>query len=52
MAKRKKRTAEEIAQERELELQSDANLRKLRELVARGRAELEDQRRREGPAGF
>ena len=49
--KRKKRTPEEIAQEREWRVQSDANLRRLRELVDRGWAELEDRRRREATAG-
>jgi hypothetical protein len=47
--RKKKRTAEEIAQEREWQLQSDANLRRLRELVDRGWAEL--QQRRDGEAG-
>jgi hypothetical protein len=47
--KRKKRTAEEIAQEREWQRQSDANLRRLRELVDRGWAELHERRR--GEAG-
>jgi hypothetical protein len=45
--KRKKRTAEEIAQEREWQRQSDANLRRLRELVDRGWAELHERRRGE-----
>jgi hypothetical protein len=45
--KRKKRTPEEIAQEREWRRQSDENLRRLRELVDRGWAELEERRRRE-----
>lgn len=45
--KRKKRTAEEIAQEREWQLQSDANLQRLRELVDRGWAELKERRGRE-----
>jgi hypothetical protein len=45
--KRKKRTPEEIAQEREWRTESDANLRRLRELVDRGWAELEERRRRE-----
>jgi hypothetical protein len=49
--KRKKRTAEEIAQEREWRRQSDANLRRLRELVDRGWAKLEERRRRESAAG-
>jgi Spy/CpxP family protein refolding chaperone len=40
--KRKKRTPEEIVQEREWRVQSDANLRRLRELVDRGWAELEE----------
>jgi hypothetical protein len=48
--KRKKRTPEEIAQEREWQAQSDANLRRLRELVDRGWAELEERRRREAAA--
>jgi hypothetical protein len=48
--KRKKRTPEEIAQEREWRAQSDANLRQLRELVDRGRAELEERRRRKATA--
>ena len=43
--KRKKRTPDEIAQEREWRTQSDANLRRLRELVDRGWAELEERRR-------
>jgi hypothetical protein len=43
--KRKKRTPDEIAQEREWRVQSDANLRRLRELVDRGWAELEERRR-------
>ena len=47
--KRKKRTAEEIAQEREWQRQSDANLQRLRELVDRGWAELKE--RRGGEAG-
>lgn len=47
--KRKKRTAEEIAQAREWQLQSDANLQRLRELVDRGWAELKE--RRGGEAG-
>jgi hypothetical protein len=49
--KRKKRTPEEIAQEREWRVQSDANLRRLRELVDRGWAELEERRRREPASG-
>ncbi|HEY8726792.1 MAG TPA: hypothetical protein VIL91_08840 [Gaiellaceae bacterium] len=48
--KRKKRTPEEIVQEREWRAQSDANLRRLRELVDRGWAELEERRRREATA--
>jgi hypothetical protein len=48
--KRKKRTPEEIAQEREWRVQSDANLRRLRELVDRGWIELEERRRREAAA--
>ncbi len=48
--KRKKRTPEEMAQEREWQAQSDANLRRLRELVDRGWADLEDRRRRESAA--
>ena len=48
--KRKKMTPEEIAQEREWRVQSDANLRRLRELVDRGWAELEERRRREAAA--
>jgi hypothetical protein len=48
--KRKKRTPEEIAQEREWRAQSDANLRRLRELVDRGWADLEERRRRESAA--
>jgi Xaa-Pro aminopeptidase len=47
--KRKKRTAEEIAHQREWQIQSDANLQRLRELVHRGWAEL--QVRRRGEAG-
>jgi hypothetical protein len=45
--KRKKRTAEEVAQEREWQLQSDANLQRLRELVDRGWAELQERHRGE-----
>jgi hypothetical protein len=45
--KRKKRTPEEIARERQWRVESDANLRRLRELVDRGWAELEERRRRE-----
>ena len=45
-----KRTPEEIAQEREWRVQSDANLRRLRELVDRGWTELEERRRREAAA--
>jgi hypothetical protein len=48
--KRKKRTPEEIAEEREWRAQSDANLGRLRELVDRGRAGLEERRRREAAA--
>jgi hypothetical protein len=48
--KRKKMTPEEIAQEREWRVQSDANLRQLRELVDRGWAEIEERRRREAAA--
>jgi hypothetical protein len=47
MARKRKRTPDEIAQEREWRAQSDANLRRLRELVDRGWAELEERRRRE-----
>jgi hypothetical protein len=50
MARKRKRTPEEIAQEREWRVQSDANLRRLRELVDRGWAELEERRRREAAA--
>jgi hypothetical protein len=49
--KRKKRTPEEIAQVREWRVQSDENLRRLRELVDRGWAELEERRRREPATG-
>jgi hypothetical protein len=49
--KRKKRTPEEIADEREWRRQSDENLRRLRELVDRGWAELDERRRREAAAG-
>jgi hypothetical protein len=49
--KRKKRTPEEIAQEREWRIQSDANLRRLRELVDRGWAELRARQRGEGATG-
>jgi hypothetical protein len=49
--KRKKRTPEEVAREREWRRQSDENLRRLRELVDRGWAELEERRRREGATG-
>jgi hypothetical protein len=45
--KRKKRTPEELARERQWRAESDANLRRLRELVDRGWAELEERRRRE-----
>jgi hypothetical protein len=45
--KRKKRTPVEISRERQWRIESDANLRRLRELVDRGWAELEDRRRRE-----
>jgi hypothetical protein len=45
--KRKKRTPEEMARVREWRRQSDENLRRLRELVDRGWAELEERRRRE-----
>jgi len=48
--KRKKRTPEEIAQLREWRRESDENLQRLRELVARGWAELEE-RRREAASG-
>ena len=48
--KRKKRTLDEIAQEREWRAQSEANLRRLRELGDRGWAELEERRRREAAA--
>jgi hypothetical protein len=49
--KRKKRTPEEIAQEREWRTQSDANLRRLRELVDRGWAELRARQRGEAATG-
>jgi hypothetical protein len=49
--KRKKRTPEEIAQERAWRRKSDENLRRLRELVDRGWAELEERRRREAASG-
>ena len=45
--KRKKRTPEEIAEVRDWRRQSDENLRRLRELVDRGWAELEERKRRE-----
>jgi hypothetical protein len=45
--KRKTRTPEEIANERRWRAESDANLRRLRELVDRGWAELEERRRQE-----
>jgi hypothetical protein len=45
--KRKKRTPEEIAKERQWRAESDANLRRLRELVDRGWAELDERRRRQ-----
>jgi hypothetical protein len=45
--KRKKRTPEEIARERQWRAESDANLRRLRDLVDRGWEELEERRRRE-----
>jgi len=44
---RKKRTPEEVARERQWRAESDANLRRLRELVDRGWADLEERRRRE-----
>jgi len=47
-----KRTPEEIAQEREWRAQSDANLRRLRELVDRGWADLEERRRGESAASY
>jgi hypothetical protein len=50
MARKRKRTPDEIAQEREWRAQSDANLRRLRELVDRGWTELEERRRREAAA--
>lgn len=50
MARKRKRTPEEIVQEQEWRAQSDANLRRLRELVERGWAELEERRRREAAA--
>lgn len=49
--KRKKRTPEEIAQQREWRIQSDANLRRLRELVDRGWAELRAREHGEGATG-
>ena len=49
--KRKKRTPDEIAQERAWRRRSDENLRRLRELVDRGWAELEERRRREAASG-
>jgi hypothetical protein len=45
--KRKKRTPEEIAELRDWRRQSEENLRRLRELIDRGWAELEERRRRE-----
>jgi hypothetical protein len=48
--KRRKRTPEELAAEREFERQSAENLRRLRELVARGLAQLEQQREGDGTA--
>jgi hypothetical protein len=45
--KRKKRTPEEIARERQWRAESDAKLRRLRDLVDRGWEELEERRRRE-----
>jgi hypothetical protein len=48
--KRKKRTPEEITHERQWRAESEANLRRLRELVDRGWAELEERRRREPAA--
>ena len=47
MCKKRKTTPEEIEAEREFRRQSDENLRRLRELVDRGWAELEERRRRE-----
>ena len=47
MAKKRKRTPEEIEELRRFRIQSDENLRRLRELVDRGWAELEERRRRE-----
>jgi hypothetical protein len=49
--KRRKKTPEEEAAYREFRRQSAENLRRLRELVARGTAELEARRAREGGAG-
>jgi hypothetical protein len=40
MANKRKRTPEAIARERQWRTESDANLRRLRELVDRGGAEL------------
>jgi hypothetical protein len=47
--KRRKRTPEEITHERQwrAESEAEANLQRLRELVDRGWAELEERRRRE-----
>jgi hypothetical protein len=47
MAKKRKRTPEELAEYRAWRRQSDENLRRLRELVARGWSELEARRRGE-----
>jgi hypothetical protein len=48
MPRKRKRTAEEIARHREWRRRSNENLRRLYELVERGRVELEERRRREG----
>jgi hypothetical protein len=49
--KRKKRTAEELAAEREFERQSDENLRRLRELIDRGWEELRRKRAEQAARG-
>jgi hypothetical protein len=49
--RRRKRTPEEEAAYREFRRQSDENLRKAREIIARAWADLEERREREQPAG-
>jgi hypothetical protein len=49
--KRKKRTPEEIAAEREFQRQSDENYRRLRELIDRGWEELRRKRAEQAARG-